>query len=222
MRGIRFTDLNDDTYSRHTADDWDLVMAEKNIGTPAVKYKSVELNDRDGVLDFTTALRGVPSYGTRTLSFRFDYLGSHDGWTALFTEIKGFLHGRRVKVQEPDDEAYYYLGRVSVSDPTGGLVKSFTVTVTADTWRYKNGPITAATWPVIAGSTIMLTNDWRPVCPTITTTGTVTFTYGGRIYSLAGAGTFQFPTMMLGYGMNTIEVSDGTGEITFTYQEGAI
>lgn len=222
MRGIRFINLTDDTYSRHTADDWGLVMAEKIIGTPALKSKTVELNDRDGVHDFTTALRGVPSYGTRLLSFRFEYLDSPDDWTALFTEIRGFLHGQRLKIQEPDDENYYYLGRVTVSDPSGGLVKSFTVTVTADTWKYKNGAITSATWSATAGTSIMLANDWRPVCPKITTTGAVTFTFRGRIYSIAGAGTFQFPTIMLMHGVNTLEITEGTGEITFTYQEGAI
>ena len=222
MRGIKFTTLYDETYSRHTADDWGLVMAEKIIGTPTLKYKFVELSDRDGVLDFTTALRGVPSYGTRRLTFRFEYLDAPEDWTRLFTEIRGFLHGQRVKIQEPDDEDYYYLGRVTVSDPEGGLIKTFTVTVIADTWKYKNGPITEATWSATAGSTIVLPNDWRPVSPKITTTGAVTFSYDDKIYSIAGAGTFQFPTITLMHGVNTIEIVEGSGEITFTYQEGAI
>lgn len=222
MRGIRFTTLRDDTYSRHTADDWGLVMSEKILGTPELKYKTVELKDRDGVLDFTTALRSVPAYGTRTLSFEFEYLDAPEEWTKLFTEIRGFLHGQRLKIQEPDDEDYYYIGRVMVGDPKGGLVKSFEVEVIADTWRYKNGPITNVTWPAVYGTTIMLLNDWRPVSPKITTTGAVTFTFDDKIYSIAGAGTFQFPTIMLTHGVNTIVVTDGSGEITFTYQEGAI
>lgn len=222
MRGIRFTDLNDPTYSRHTADDWGLVMTEKIIGTPAVKNKTIELADRDGVLDFTTALRGVPSYETRILSFTFEYLDSPTEWTALITEIRGFLHGRRLMIQEPDDEDYYYLGRVTVGDPSGGLVKSFTVTVRADTWKYKNGPITVATWSATTGTLVMLANDWRPVCPIITTTGKVTFEFGGKLYSIAGAGEFRFPTIMLTHGVNTIKIVEGVGSITFTYQEGAI
>lgn len=222
MRGIKFTTLYDDTYSRHTADDWGLVMAEKTIGTPTLKYKFVDLSDRDGVLDFTTALRGVPSYGTRRLTFRFEYLDAPEDWTKLFTEIRGFLHGQRMKIQEPDDEDYYYLGRVTVSDPSGGLVKEFTITVIADTWKYKNGPITEVTWPATTGSTIVLLNDWRPVSPKITTTGAVTFVHDDKIYSIAGAGTFQFPTIALKHGSNIVYISEGTGDITFTYQEGAI
>ena len=226
MRGIRFTDLNDDTFMRHTADDWGLVMSTKVIGTPPLKRKTVELNDRDGVLDYTTALRGVPSYGARVLTFVFEYLDSVEGWTELFSEIKGFLHGRRVKIEEPDDTNYYYLGRAEVSDPTGdsfsGPVKIFTVTVQADTWKYKNGPITPATWNAAAGARVLLTNDWRPVSPTIATTGAVSFEFNGRIYSIAGAGTFRFPTFTLGHGVNTVEIKSGSGDITFTYPEGAI
>lgn len=222
MRGIRFSDVNDITFTRHTADDWGLVMNEKIIGTPTLKNKTVELNDRDGVLDSTTALRGVPSYEARELRFDFEYLDAPEDWTKLFTEIRGFLHGRRVMIQEPDDDDYYYLGRVEVGDPKGGLVKNFTVTVKADTWKYKNGDPTTVTRTVSTGSKISLVNDWRPVSPSITTTGAVSFSFKGTIYSISGAGAFRFPKLILTYGVNTIEVLSGSGEITFTYQEGAI
>lgn len=222
MRGITFIDAVNESFRRHTADDWDLVMTEKIIGTPPLKRKTIELNDRDGDLDFTTALRGVPSYGSRELSFSFEYLGSPDNWSALFDEIRGFLHGRRLKIREPDDTKYYYMGRAEVGDPTGGLVKSFAVVVRADTWKYKNGSATTVTRTVTAGTTISLVNDWRPVVPQIKTTGAVTFSFKGTTYSIAGGGTFRFPKMVLEYGSNPIEIVSGSGEITFTYQEGAI
>jgi hypothetical protein len=222
MRGITFVAINDDTYMRHSADDWGLVMSEKSIGTPMLKRKTVELNDRDGVLDYTSALRGVPSYSTRTLSFKFEYLGAPENWTSLITEIRGFLHGQRVKILEPDDDEYYYLGIAEVSDPSGGIVKTFTVTVNADTWKYPIRGITTVSRAVTAGATMMLANDWKPVSPTITTTGAVTFEFGGTIYSIAGAGTFRFPRIIFRHGVNNINLVSGSGTITFTYQEGAI
>lgn len=222
MRGIEFVSLTDATFRRHTANDWDLVMSEKVIGTPAVKEKITELADRDGVLDHTDSLTGVPAYETRELSFAFEYLGAIEDWADLFTEIRNFLHGRRLKIHEPDDPNYYYLGRVSVSDPTGGRVKSFTVTVRADTWKYPITGETTITETVAASKVIILPNNWRPVCPTITTTGAVTFTFGGVNYSIAGAGTFRFPRFRLGYGANRVTIVSGSGKITFTYQEGAI
>lgn len=222
MRGIEFVSLTNDTFRRHTADDWGLVMSEKVIGTPAVKEKIIDLADRDGVLDHTEALTGVPAYETRELSFTFEYLDAIEEWAALFTEIRNFLHGRRLKILEPDDPTYYYLGRVSVGDPSGGLVKTFSVTVQADTWKYPITGETTVTELVRASETIVLTNNWRPVCPTITTTGAVTFEFGGANYSIAGAGSFRFPKFRLGYGANEVKIVSGSGEITFTYQEGAI
>lgn len=222
MRGIEFVSLTDETFRRHTADDWDLVMSAKVIGTPAVKEKIIDLADRDGVLDHTEALTGVPAYGTRELSFTFEYLDAIEDWPDLFTEIRNFLHGRRMKIFEPDDPNYYYLGRVSVSDPSGGLVKVFSATVRADTWKYPITGETVVIEPVKASGEIILRNNWRPVCPTITTTGAVTFAFGGVNYSIAGAGTFRFPRLRLSYGNNIVKIVSGSGEITFTYQEGAI
>lgn len=222
MRGIEFVSLTDDAFRRHTADDWGLVMSAKVIGRPAVKEKITELADRDGVLDHTESLTGVPAYETRELSFKFEYLGAIEDWADLFTDIQNFLHGRRLKIHEPDDLKYYYVGRASVSEPSGGLVKAFTVTVRADTWKYPITGETVITETVTASKEIILPNNWRPVCPTITTTGAVTFTFGGVNYSIAGAGTFRFPKFRLRYGANEVRIVSGSGEITFTYQEGAI
>lgn len=222
MRGIKFVDLKDKTFQRHTADDWDLVMTDKEIGTPAVKEKITDLDDRDGILDQTDSMTGVPTYGTRPLSFSFEYLGAIEEWADLFTEICNFLHGKRVEIHEPDDLNYYYIGRVSVGTPKGGRVKAFSVTVRADTWKYPIGGETVVREAVSASKRIILRNNRRPVSPTITTTGAVSFEFGGVNYSIAGAGTFRFPRFRLNYGENIITIIDGSGELTFTYQEGAI
>ena len=222
MRGIEFVSLTNDVFRRHTANDWGLVMSEKIIGTPKVKTKTVELADRDGVLDFTESLTGVPAYGTRELSFTFEYLDSLKDWPEIINDIRNSLHGRRLKIFDPDDPNYYYIGRVSVGDPSSGLIKVFSVTVTADTWKYPISGETTVTEPVEPSKTIVLPNSWRPVCPMITTTGAVTFEFGGVNYSIAGSGTFRFPRFRLSYGANVVTIVSGSGEITFTYQEGAI
>lgn len=221
MRGITFTDLSTSA-SKHTGSDWDLVMSKKEIGTPKVKRKAIDLPDRDGILDYTTALRGVPSYETRTLSFTFEFCGSLDIWTALFTEIRNFLHGKRLRIDEPDDIAYYYLGRAEVSDPSGSVVKTFEVTVTADTWKYPASGETTISGTITTDGTLNLPNDWRPVVPKVTATATCAFTFKGVTYSISAAGIFVFPKLVLGYGGNKITFVSGSGTITFTYQEGAL
>lgn len=222
MRGIKFISLKDSAFQRHTADDWGLVMTDKEIGTPAVKEKITDLDDRDGILDRTDSMTGVPAYETRPLSFSFEYLGAIEEWADLFTEICNFLHGQRVEIHEPDDLNYYYIGRVSVGTPKGGRVKAFSVTVRADTWKYPIGSETVVREAVSASKRIILRNNRRPVSPTITTTGAVSFEFGGVNYSIAGAGTFRFPRFRLNYGENIVTIIDGSGELTFTYQEGAI
>lgn len=221
MRGIVFTDVitND---SRDTAYDWDLVMSRKIIGTPKLKYKSVTLPDRDGDLDYTEALFGVPLYDNRTIELTFEYLGSQSAWFELFDDVRNFLHGKKMFIYEPDDDQYYYVGRVEVGDPSGGLVKIFDVKVTANPWKLKRGGETIVTKTASEGLEITLENDWKPVVPTIETTGLISLQYRDVIYTMDGVGTFRFPKMLLRHGSNVITVLSGDSDITFRYQEGAI
>ena len=221
MRGIVFTDVitND---SRDTAYDWDLVMSRKIIGTPKLKYKSVTLPDRDGDLDYTEALFGVPLYDNRTIELTFEYLGSQSAWFELVDDVRNFLHGKKMFIYEPDDDQYYYVGRVEVGDPSGGLVKIFDVKVTANPWKLKRSGETIVTKTASEGLEITLENDWKPVVPTIETTGLISLQYRDVIYTMDGVGTFRFPKMLLRHGSNVITVLSGDSDITFRYQEGAI
>jgi hypothetical protein len=222
MRGILFADLVTGD-ERDTVLDWGLVMSRKIIGTPKLKYKSVTLPDRDGELDYTDALFGVPLYENRTLEFTFEYLDNPQAWTETFKDIRNFLHGRKVKLYDPDDSGmYYHVGRVEVGDPSGGLVKIFNVKVSANPWKLKASGETVVTVEATPDAVITLTNDWKPVIPTIMTDDLVSIQFGNTIYTMDGSGTFKFPKMLLRHGSNTMTVVSGTANLTFTYQEGAI
>ena len=221
-RGIRFVDLMTGD-ERHTVSDWGLVMSRKIIGTPKLKYKSVTLPDRDGDLDYTDALFGVPLYENRSLEFTFEYLDDPQEWNETFADIRNFLHGRRVKIYDSDDAgAYFYTGRAEVGDPSGGLVKIFEVEVSANPWKLKASGETVVTLAATPEATLTLENDWKPVIPTITTDDLVSIQFGNTIYTMEGSGTFRFPKMLLRHGLNTMTVVSGTANVTFTYQEGAI
>ena len=222
MRGIIFINPQSNV-GYHSGDDWDLVMSEKIIGTPSVKLKAISLPDRDGDLDYTEALRGIPSFGTRALRFTFEYLNDPKEWTMFFTQIRNFLHGQRLKIIEPDDPSYYYTGRCEVGDPEGNVVKKFVVEVTADTWKNKIGGETVRNFVVSSGQTFTVDNDWKPVVPTIQTNKAIAFVFGDTTYSLDGSGTFKLPRIVLKRGNNSFNVTSGTNvSLTFTYQEGAI
>lgn len=222
QRGIRFVDLITGE-ERHTVTNWDLVMSRKIIGTPKLKYKSVTLPDRDGDLDYTDALFGVPLYENRTLEFTFEYLEDPRMWNERFIDIRNFLHGRKVKLYDPDDSgAYYYTGRVEVGDPEGGLVKIFEVKVSANPWKLKASGETVKAIAATPNTTFRIMNDWKPVVPAITTDALVSIQFGNVIYTMEGSGTFKFPKMLLHHGENVMSVVSGTANVTFTYQEGAI
>ena len=67
---------------------------------------------------------------------------------------------------------------------------------------------------------ITLVNSRKRVVPSITTTDSMTITFGGTS-TIVNAGTFTIPTLELVEGNNTVTVT-GTGNITFTYQEGGL
>ena len=221
LRGVRFTDaVTNET--RHTVEDWGLVMSKKVMGTPKLKYKGVTIPDRDGDLDFTDALYGVPLYDNRILDFVFEYLNDPSDWTEAFNDIRNFLHGRKMKIFDPDDGGdYYYTGRVEVGDPSGGIVEIFEVKASANPWKLKTGGATVVTKAISQGN-FVIENDWKPVVPTLTVTDAVSLTYRGVTYSMTGSGTFTFPKMLLQHGDNAFVVVSGSGTVTFTFQEGAI
>lgn len=225
MRGITFIDLSNETLKWHTADDWGLVMTSKVIGRPPIKDKYIELKDRDGDLDFTDALTGIPAYGTRTLSFDFEYLDDPKRWTEIFADICNALHGRRLKIFEPDDSAYYYLGRVSVGEPSGGLVKSFPITVKADTWKIKvkESSFVTSNIETLHGKTLVIQNNGRKtVSPIVITTADASFTVDNVTYAVEAAGTYQFPRLRFAPGRNLVSIVSGSGELRFRFQEGAM
>lgn len=221
-RGILFVNLATGE-KRHTASDWNLVMSRKIIGTPKLKYKSVALPDRDGDLDYTDALFGVPLYENRLLEFTFEYLDDPQIWNDRYKDIRNFLHGQKMKLYDPDDSgSYFYTGRVEMGDPSGGLVRIFEVKVSANPWKLKASGETVVTFETSPEATLTLINDWKPVIPTITTDDLVSIQFGNVIYTMDGSGTFKFPKMLLRHGRNIMTVVSGTANVTFTYQEGAI
>lgn len=224
MRGVKFQTMGNDSRSWRTADDWGLVMTSKSIGVPPIKERYIELKDRDGDLDLTDALTGYPAYGTRTLSFGFEYLDDPKKWTEVFTNICGTLHGKRLMIFEPDDPTHYFAGRVSVGEPSGGLVKSFAVTVKADAWRYIY-PGQIITFDSIKNDqTLIVTNSGqKSVCPTILALDAVTFEFDGVIYSISTGGEHSFPGIRLVGGDNKIHILQTSGTfIEFWFAEGVI
>jgi hypothetical protein len=222
MRGIKFTDIASGV-SKHTADDWDLIMSEKVITYPAPRKKTVDMDDRDGVLDQTEVMRGRVSYKNRALSFTFTCTAHQSTWADLRSEIAGFIHGKRLLIVDPDTPNHYYVGRCELQEPTfiGEAIMFITVTVDADPYRLSNTETTVSK-SVSAGDTVSLINSSMPVVPTITVSANMTIAFGNFSSSLTSGSTYQIPEITLENGTNTISITAGSGTITIKYRQGAI
>ena len=223
MRGITFIDM-DTGESRNTDSTWGLIMSAKRIGMPEPRIVKVDMADRDGEIDLSETLRGRVSYKNRPLSFSFINTDAQWTWQLEYSEIVRFVHGKRLKIIDPDTSTEYYIGRCTVSEPTyiGAALMFFDINVDADPYRLHLHE-TVVTAPMLENLLVQLRNEHMPVVPVITTDGDVTIRFGTFSTALTAGSVYRIPEITLEQGMNEIEIVSGTGtEITFTYRQGAI
>ena len=222
MRGLTLIDIKSGV-SMHTGDDWDLIMSGKVIGSPDPRISKVDMTDRDGDLDQTEVLRGRVSYKNRALSFSFICTAHQSTWADLRAEIAGFVHGKLLKIVDPDTPDHYYIGRCTLGEPTfkGSAIMFLEISVDAQPYRLSVAE-TVVTKSVIAGNTVSLVNDTMPVVPVITVSANVTIKFGTVSVALASGSTYRIPEITLERGINTIDITAGSGTITFTYRQGVI
>lgn len=223
LRGITFMDIESgETF--HTGKDLELIMSEKKIGMPAPRISKVEMLDRDGDLDLSEVLRGRVSYKNRTLSFTFICTHPQVTWWYLQMIFSNYIHGKRMKIVDPDRPFYAYIGRCELQEPTfiGEAIMFLTVTVDAEPYALYLTESTQQS-SVSAGSivTVHLSGS-MPTAPKITVSDDMTIKFGDFSTALVGGSTYEIPEIMLEPGDNEIEILEGTGTITFKYQEGAI
>ena len=198
-------------------------MSEKNIAFPKSRIHTVDMADRDGDLDMSESILGRVSYKNRALSFSFTCTAHQSTWAELRAEIAGFVHGKRLKIIDPDTPDQYYIGRCELGEPSykGGAIMFLTITVDAYPYRL-NIVETVGIKTVTSGTKIVLHNGVMPVVPTITVTENMTISFGTHSVSLSGGSTYRIASLTLMPGENIITVTSGSGKITFTYRQGAI
>ena len=225
MRGIRFTDIASGV-SYHTADDWDLIMSEKLIGMPEPRVLKVDMPDRDGDLDLSEEIRGRVSYKNRALSFSFICTAPYSTWVNMRTKIAGFLHGKRMKIEDPDTPGEYYSGRCTLHEPSykGEAIMFLTVTVDAYPYRIFTGDVS---YDVVAGDTVTLYNSWMVTKPVVQVSAEMSLKYPTTAGSTATTtlrpnAKYQLSDFELHRGETDVVITSGSGTITFTYEQGAI
>ncbi len=209
MKGITFGSL-------HSYNDLKLILESKEIGSPEVKVKKIDIEGADSSLDYTDFF-GEPKYEDVTHKFNFATIVPQAQFLSLYSTVKNALHGKKMRIILDGDPLFYYMGRIKVLPFTNEKnIGKISVECDCEPFKYKleNTVVSRA---VSGTQAIILTNGRKRAVPEITSTASMTIKFGEHTWASA-SGTFTLPELELVEGENTVTVT-GTGTITFTYQE---
>lgn len=199
--------------------DWRLTLTAKDVAPAEPKTNYITLDGVSGSLDCTEALTGRVEYNDRTVTASFMCSeGTLQDRQRVFRQIIAALHGRKVRLIEPDDPEHYFLGRVKIKNPVQhSAYMEFTMEAICDPWRYAVNESERRV-PVAGAVDAVIRNDGtREVCPVLTVEGSVTISTGEGTATLT-AGQYKITELRLRPGVNILGLS-GSGAVTFTYTE---
>lgn len=214
--GILFDDI-------HSFFDLNLILSVVEI-TPAIpKETYVDIPGADGALDLTEAL-GEVRYSDRTHKFTFTMNPAFDlsekAWEEKKTEISNRLNGKACRMTLDKDPDYYWQGRCMVeSYMSNKRLRQFVIAARVRPYKFKQKETVVTFALTETAKTVSVPNSRRSVCPVITCTNDNTvIAFNGNTFKFS-AGQHQNLNIRFTEGINQVTIS-GTGQVTFTYQEG--
>lgn len=214
MKGIIFGNY-------HSYRDLNLVLKSKEIASPAVKVRKIEIEGADSALDYTDFF-GEAKYEDMKHKFEFSTIAPQSEFLSQYSVVKNALHGKKERIILDDDPLFYYMGRLHISPLTTEKGIGY-VTIEADCEPYKYKLQKTVVSKAVDGTdTIVLTNSRKRAVPEvrIVTDGGIRIVYGQLIWDL-GSGSYTLPELELVEGENAVEVT-GVGTVTFIWQEASL
>jgi len=200
--------------------DWRLILTAKDVTPPEPKTNYVELDGMSGTLDLSESLTGEITYEDRTITATFwTDEGSYKDRERLLQTITAVLHGKKIKIVDPDDPDHYFFGRVKIKSRLNILpYAEFSIEAICEPWRYAHtDTVRTAEVNGSAVDVVIHNHGVKTLSPDIVVTGSITITYEGMSADLT-AGSYKISDIKLRQGVNVVTVS-GTGSVTFTYKE---
>ena len=200
--------------------DWRLILTAKSITPPEPKTNYVQIDGMSGSLDLSESLTGEVTYEDRTITATFwTDSGTHKERTKLLRDIRIALHGRKIKIMEPDDPEHYFYGRVKIKSEKNILpYAELSIEFTCEPWRYAiNDTVREVEVTETVTNVVINNNGAKTLNPIISVKGNVLITYNNNETSLSD-GDYKISNIKLRHGFNIIGVS-GSGTVTFTYKE---
>lgn len=216
--------INLGSYST-AANGWTLTSWK--LGEAQQKTNYIDRPGGDGAWDASTALTdGIPRYNNRPLTITLECSeGDRLTRKAKISQMVNQLDGMQERIELPDDEGHYLIGRLHVAENYNDLAHAaVTVTATCDPWKYSSSETVITLAASASKATAELINNGRrAVVPSLKVAGTganVLLAYGSASSALS-AGTYQWPDLLLTPGSHLLEYS-GTGTLTLTYREAVL
>lgn len=196
--------------------DLGIIFTTLNLGTPTAKTVSVNIPYGDGALDLTDYYGGV-SYSNRAITMHFFVPANSTDHMGKYHNVLKLLNGKRRKIVFSADQAYYYYGRLAVSNyAVNGSVWSFDITADCDPYQYQD---ITKTKSITTSGSIDLAGGVKSSKLSVTSSATATLSYGTTTINLS-AGT-QTISLALEEGHNYIGVT-GTTNLTIEYTIGRL
>jgi phage-related protein len=201
--------------------DWRLILTAKDVTPPEPKTNYVDIDGMSGTLDLSEALTGEITYKDRTISASFwTNEGTFKERSDLLRKIVTALHGKKMKIIEPDDPDHYFYGRVKVKSLNNILpYATFTIECTCEPWRYSVADTVRTIKPNADKWTDVVIHNHgvKTVCPEIVVTDFASIKYGEFI-EILNAGSYKFSDIKFYQGANVVSILGG-GSVTFKYKE---
>lgn len=229
---------------KNTWDEWAMMPVKAGkieFSAPPVREEYAEVPGMNGSLDMSEVLTGYPIYENRTGTVKFRFFDNGIAARSRYTQLKNYLHGKKMRAVIADDSGYYYEGRFSVRDlefaATGNWadveisynVKPYKneVNSTVDEWEwdpfsfesgvirnYKNISVTGDRTVTVIGSP-------KPTTPTFTVTNdALSMLFDGITYSLP-VGTTILPQIVLMDQEYTFQFT-GSGDVSIEFRGGSL
>lgn len=199
--------------------DYHLILTKKEITPPEPKTKYIEIDGKSGSLDLSESLTGEITYKDRTISVSFwTNYGKRADRVKLLTEFTKAVHGRKLKIIEPDNPEHYFYGRVKIKS-TENIIPYATVDIeaTVEPWRYAQYE-TSRSIDVNGSVDLVLNNNGtKTLCPDVHVTGNITIKQNDTEVSLTD-GSFKVSDIKLSSGSNVLTIT-GNGSVKFVYRE---
>lgn len=228
-----------------TVDDWGMVIANSvYVSAPELNTAYIEVPGLNGLIDLSEAITGRPTFKKRTLKVVLKRIHDRKSWDSIISDLRNKIHGRVVKISFSNDPAYYWYGRIYVSNFTReykrGTVEltipecdpyKYNMESSAEPWKwdpfnFETGVITNADAEHIVGSgEVIIPSGNMYVSPEFIvsnlSSSSFAVEFGGKTYELKLGSTRIPPILINGDEEVTLKFT-GTADVLIVYRGGSL